>query len=355
MDSLTQIALGSAVGVAVMGRRTRLWKAALWGGICGTLPDLDSFIDHGDAIRNVTYHRAESHALIYLTLAAPLIAWVAARLHGELDRFRRWWLAVWLALVTHPLLDVMTIYGTQLALPFTDRPFGVGSIFIIDPLYTLPLLVGLAGAAALRGERGRRWNAAGLVLANAYLAWSVLAQQHVYGVVNESLEAQGIRAERVLATPTAFNTVLWRIVVIEGEHYYEGFYSLLDTDRRIDLDRFPRNLALYERLRDDWHVARVAWFSRGFFAMSGRGDQVLISDLRMGQEPFYTFTFAVAECLDGRLVRRLPERLPRNLDVGPILRWMAHRLRGERMAPPRGPRRHALPQGHTASGPGEGG
>ena len=29
MDSLTQVALGSAVGVAVMGRRTAVWKAAL--------------------------------------------------------------------------------------------------------------------------------------------------------------------------------------------------------------------------------------------------------------------------------------------------------------------------------------
>jgi inner membrane protein len=54
MDSLSQIALGSAVGIAVMGRRTAVWKAALWGAVCGTLPDLDSFIDHGDAISNIT-------------------------------------------------------------------------------------------------------------------------------------------------------------------------------------------------------------------------------------------------------------------------------------------------------------
>ncbi len=63
MDSLSQIALGAAVGMAAMGRRTALWKAALWGGVCGTLPDLDAFIDHGDPVRNMTFHRAESHAL----------------------------------------------------------------------------------------------------------------------------------------------------------------------------------------------------------------------------------------------------------------------------------------------------
>ena len=74
MDSLTQLALGAAVGVAVMGRRTAVWKAALWGGIAGTLPDLDVLIDHGDDLRNMTMHRGASHALFWLTLAAPVLA-----------------------------------------------------------------------------------------------------------------------------------------------------------------------------------------------------------------------------------------------------------------------------------------
>jgi inner membrane protein len=138
MDSLTQFVLGSAVGVAVMGRRTAAWKAALWGGLCGTLPDLDAFVDHGDPVANMTLHRADSHALFWLTLAAPPIAALAAWASRESASFARWWLAVWLALVTHPLLDLMTVYGTQLGRPFTDHPYALGSIFIIDPLYTLP-------------------------------------------------------------------------------------------------------------------------------------------------------------------------------------------------------------------------
>jgi inner membrane protein len=88
-------------------------------------------------------HRAETHALFYLLLAAGAAGWLIARLHGETALWRRWWLAMWLVLVTHPLLDAMTVYGTQLLLPFTDNAFGVGSVFIIDPAYTLPLLVGV--------------------------------------------------------------------------------------------------------------------------------------------------------------------------------------------------------------------
>ncbi len=36
MDSLTQIALGASLGVAVMGRRTAVWKSALWPACCRT-------------------------------------------------------------------------------------------------------------------------------------------------------------------------------------------------------------------------------------------------------------------------------------------------------------------------------
>lgn len=60
MDSLSQAVLGSAVGMAIMGRRTALWKAALIGVVAGTMPDLDAFIDHGDPI--VSVHSTASYS-----------------------------------------------------------------------------------------------------------------------------------------------------------------------------------------------------------------------------------------------------------------------------------------------------
>ena len=40
MDSLTQAALGAAVGQAVAGPRVGR-RAAVWGALAGTIPDLD--------------------------------------------------------------------------------------------------------------------------------------------------------------------------------------------------------------------------------------------------------------------------------------------------------------------------
>ncbi|MFM2450879.1 MAG: hypothetical protein RIS44_3329 [Pseudomonadota bacterium] len=71
MDSLSQLALGSSIAVAVMGRRTAVWKAALWGGVAGTLPDLDALVDFGDAVSNMVQHRAQSHGLFYLINIYP--------------------------------------------------------------------------------------------------------------------------------------------------------------------------------------------------------------------------------------------------------------------------------------------
>ncbi len=336
MDSLSQITLGAAIGVAVMGRRTATWKAALWGGVAGTLPDLDVFIDHGDPILNMVLHRAETHAPFWLTLFSLPFAAMVAAVHGERDRWRRWWLALWLVLVTHPLLDAMTVYGTQLGLPWTDRPYGVGSIFIIDPLYTLPLLLGVLAALLARGSRrGRAFNAAGLLLSCAYLAWGVAAQQHVERIARVALDAQGIEAQRVLVTPTAFNTVLWRIVAMDAAgDYHEGYRSLLDEGPRIAFRRFDGGSALAPELLDIDGVRRIVAFTGGFYKLDEEAGRLRVTDLRMGYEPYYSFSFVVAERRSA--LRMLPKSLHESErgDVRAMLSWTWRRLQGEPLPPP---------------------
>ncbi len=332
MDSLSQIALGAAVSVAVMGRRTAVWKSAAWGAVAGTLPDLDVFIDHGNAIHNMVLHRAESHAPFWLTLFSLPFAAAIARLHGEWAQWQRWWLAIWLALVTHPLLDTMTVYGTQLALPFSNHPFGVGSVFIIDPLYTVPLLVGTVWAMSTRNFKA---NTVGLVLSAAYLAWGVVAQQQVERVAQASLAEQGITAERVLVTPTAFNSVLWRVVAVSGDSYHEGFYSLLDATPRMQFDRFARGTALAAELQGIDGVQRISAFSKGFYKLQQDGARVSITDLRMGQEPSYTFSFVVAERRSAAVPLAQPEPVGSRPEVGRYLAWLWRRLQGEPLPPPR--------------------
>ncbi len=82
-------------------------------------------------------------------------------------------------------------------------------------------------------------------------------------------------------------------------------------------------------------VERIAGFSRGFFKMSQDGARVLITDLRMGQEPFYTFNFVVAERHSRAVPVYPPIRVSNRMDFQRGLPWLWERLRGKALTPPR--------------------
>src|SRR5690554_1765451 len=147
----------------------------------------------------------------------------------------------------------MTVYGTQLALPFSNYPFAVGSIFIIDPLYTLPLLIGLLAAFSSK-TTGLKWNKVGLVLSTAYLCFGVIVQQHVKQIAQDSLSENNFQVEKLLVTPTPFNILLWRLLVMTPEGYAEGYYSLLDDESTVTFNIYPRNESLYQAVRGNWEV-----------------------------------------------------------------------------------------------------
>ena len=297
MDSLTQLALGAAVGEATAGRQVGR-RALLWGAILGTLPDLDVFIPLGDAVRDFTYHRSASHSLLVLAALTPLMVWLILKLHpGTAEHRRRWFVLVYSVFATHVLLDSFTVYGTQIFWPLVTTPMTWSTIFIIDPLYTVPLLLGII--AALIASRGRTWghttNTIGLVLSSAYLVWTVGAKTHVEQVAHQSLQQQNIATSTALTTPTPFNSLLWRILAVDDGYYYEGFYSVLDSEPRVRFDRYPRMSHLIEPLQDSWPVQRLQWFTKGFYAASLTDRGIIMTDLRMGFEPEYVFRFRVGE------------------------------------------------------------
>jgi len=197
-------------------------------------------------------------------------------------------------------------------------------------------------------DRALRWNAAGLAVSTLYLGWTVAAQSHVEGVVHRTLATTPLAHARALVTPTPFNSLLWRVVVMDDGGYHEGYYSLLDSRPHVRLRRHLSNTALLESLRSDWSVQRLAWFSKGFYRVSEApagtrvaagsastmdqllglvdtaeaaavlpgpgGVPVVMTDLRMGQTPWFVFSFVVAEREDGHVsivpARQVPSERP---------------------------------------------
>lgn len=295
MDSLTQAVLGASVA-GVCAPREHRRAALLAGAALGTLPDLDVLLDYGDPVRNFTYHRGFSHSLVILAPFSVLL-WLTLRRWWAPARAAplRWLAAIALALLTHPLLDAHTSYGTQVFWPLPQTPVMWSTIFIIDPLYTLPLLVGVAAAASRPARRvGSVLLGSGLVLSTAYLGWTWVAKGIVGAHARESLAAINLEHRRVFTVPTPLNSLLWRIVVMTDDGYLEGFDSLLVDDDRVAFRSYPSDVEALRAATEVAAVARLRWFADDFVRAEIVDDRLLISDLRMGQEPSYVFNFLAA-------------------------------------------------------------
>ncbi len=325
MDSVTQIVLGAAVGEKVLGRKAG-YRAPLWGAICGTIPDLDVFIRFADPVKDFTYHRSFSHSVFVLALLTPLIVALIMRVHQRMRPYQwRWYALVYLVFVTHVLLDSLTAYGTQILWPFITTPVTWSTIFIIDPLYTVPLSVGVFGALLVsrKYRLGHMMNGIGLLVSTMYLGWTIVAKSHVSAAVESSLKRDNIAYEKFFTTPAPFNSLLWRIVVMHEGGYYQGYYSVFDQGKKIQFKHYRSDSHLLQGIEDHWPVQRLQWFSKGFYSVKRRQQGVVISDLRMGMEPYYVFRFKVGGFDGGQAVPITPVQLQGSADYSVLRRvWL---------------------------------
>jgi len=292
MDSLTQLTFGAACGEAILGKKVGR-KALIWGAILGTLPDLDVFIPLGSPVDDFVYHRGFSHSLFLLTALSPVFAWLITKVHRNTKPlFNKWMLLTFVVLIGSVLLDLFTIYGTQIFWPLDTTPHAVPTLFIIDPLFTLPILIGVSAALFLKNHR---LNFIGLSLSLAYLIWALGVSVFVNGKMEEKLNEQGVPYSQFISSPAPFTTLLWRTVGIHNDQYFETYYSLFDGDAPLSVNFYPRNLSLMKGIGEHSPLVKLKSFTKGYFAMADINASVTMTDLRMGSEPDYVFQFKVAE------------------------------------------------------------
>ena len=286
----------------------------------GTLPDLDVFIDYGDVVRNFTFHRGFSHSLFVLPGVAVGIWLLLRQWWAPVRGAPRHWLAgIALALLTHPLLDAHTAYGTQLLWPLAVTPTSWATLFIIDPLYTLPLLAGLIAVAGWSPRPAARTVLlAGLMLSTAYLGWTWVGKTIVERDARLALAEADLEYRAMFSVPTPLNSLLWRVVVLTDKGYAEGFDSLLLDEGGMTFTTYPSATAALAEARDIWAVQRLRWFADDFVRGDVIDDRLVITDLRMGQEPTYVFRHVVARRGNPHWEEIVPERMMVMFDRGDL-------------------------------------
>ena len=330
MDSLSQLVLGASVQGALLGKYQGR-KAYLYGAMLGTLPDLDVLIRYNDPISNMTYHRGFSHSLFVLTALGLGGAWLISRYHQWRDMplpysTRRLALAMTLALTTHPILDSFTVYGTQLLWPLQDplqiTPISIASVFIIDPLYTIPLLIAMI-VGFIKGRKltvfklgflanCQRLAVAMLIVSSSYLLLSLGLKYHAQDKAEQTLAAADIDdIVRIKTMPVLPTILMWRTLAEDEQNrVIEIRGSVLDS--RLPEYRYLTQYDNSQTLRANLPAAsqsyahRLDWFSGDWTGYrtqtpnensaqnSTQNTQLVIDDLRMmaGDTAFFSFVLA---------------------------------------------------------------
>ena len=298
MDTLTQIVLGAAVGQATA--RKRIGRAALAiGAVGGLIPDLDVFAAGAlGPLGEWQYHRGITHSLFFGPVVGPALG------YGLWAALRRWRAqsplaapmalgpivaVLTLALVTHPLLDLFTVYGTQLLAPFSNARFAIPAVPIIDPVYTLLLVAALAVGLLPRVGRGAHVAAAAaLTLSSAYLFYGWSQNQQAEALARRQLAAEGVRMADIRAYTTMFQPWLRRLVIHEPAGLRIGFVSTWapDSIAWTCLRPAPQDAVLDTALETE-HARVLTWFAGGQVWpqrwRDGEGRVVVrLTDLRYG-------------------------------------------------------------------------
>ncbi|MBS9778354.1 MAG: metal-dependent hydrolase [Gammaproteobacteria bacterium] len=283
MDSVTQVLLGSAVAATIAPKSIRK-RAIVVGAVLGTLPDLDVLVHYINDVDSFTKHRSFSHSLLLLPLYSIILLPLLRRVFSIMS-LRRLYCLIVLSLITHPLLDSFTSYGTQLFYPFDFTPTFIASVLVIDPLYSVWLLIGIV--LYLYSPKWRWANTTGLIISTMYLGIGVGAQTIAHQQLTKAYPQT--QPEKWFVGALTASPLCWRGVYRYDDFYIETAFNVLD----------PKNIAerRYNILPDssvalhtDWQ--RLRWFNPDT-VIRQRGGSIITSDLRMGEFGHYAFEFTI--------------------------------------------------------------
>ncbi|HKR06863.1 MAG TPA: metal-dependent hydrolase [Bacteroidia bacterium] len=286
MDSITHIVLGAAIGEAMLGKKIGK-KGMLWGALANSLPDIDVIANFfADPVSALLIHRGITHSFFFALIISPLLAYFFYKTHSKLLSYKNCFFFFLVAIIVHDVIDVFTAYGTGLLEPFSHHRFAANSIFVADPLYTLPLIISFITLLILKRNSNKRRmvNNVGIILSSVYLLLTFINKINVDHVMKQNLQEQNIFYTEYMTTPAPLNNALWYMIAKNDSDYYTGYYSIFDSDKKIPFRKLPTNERLLENFPDDPVIEKLKFFSNGFYSINKKdADEIYFNDLRFGQ------------------------------------------------------------------------
>ncbi|MCK4674417.1 MAG: metal-dependent hydrolase [Gammaproteobacteria bacterium] len=288
MDPISQAAFGASLSQSFAKNKSKQRSALLVGALSGMAPDLDVLISStDDPLLFLEFHRQFTHSLVFIPFGALLCALVFYPFIKSKLSFLQIYTFAFLGYATHGLLDACTSYGTQLFWPFSSERIAWNTVSIIDPLFTLPVVIFILLAAYRKNVRYARIAFAYAVI---FLSLGIMQNNRAEKVLYQLAEQRGHQVERVQVKPSFANRHVWKLIYeFDGRYYVDAVRLLWDTEyirgssiQKLDVKRdYPW---LPEDSQQAMDIERFRWFSDDYLAVSTENGR-LIMDVRYSYLP----------------------------------------------------------------------
>ena len=287
MDPVTQGTIGAVLPQALS--KKNLGIVAMLGFLSGMAPDLDILIrSNTDPLLSLEYHRQFTHSIIFIPFGGLICALFLFVVFKKISpfNFKKTWLYCTLGYGTHGLIDACTSYGTLLFWPFSDIRIAWNNISIIDPLFTIPLILLIALATI---KKKNVYSKIALGWAVIYLMIGMYLHNVAINVGKEIAEQRGHTITRIKAKPSFGNLILWKTIYETDNQFYVDATNLLfnkiipgESIKKLNQEEdFPWLKEESQQYKD---VERFKWFSNDFLAVNPQNKNQII-DIRYSGIP----------------------------------------------------------------------
>ena len=286
MDPVSQGAVGAAFAQSA-AKKENIILIGFIGFLAGLAPDLDVLIrSEDDPILFLEYHRQFSHSLFFIPIGSFFVALFIFPFVRGLMSLRMVYIASFLGYATHGLLDACTSYGTQLFWPFSDQRVTWNNISIVDPIFTVPIVILLAIAITKR-KRIFSFIAIGWII--FYLSLGFIQYERTLSAAMDLANSRGHNAERMTLKPSFGNLILWKSIYQHEETYYvdairtvhSSTWCLGESIEMFDYQYHLPNLDKDSQQAKD--IERFRWFSQDYLGFDE--EKNLVTDVRYSMIP----------------------------------------------------------------------
>ena len=286
MDPLSQGTVGAAFAQSTANKNNIL-RIGVIGFLAGLAPDLDVLIrSSNDPILFLEYHRQFTHSLFFIPFGSLIVALLIFPLVKRSMGFKTVYIASLLGYATHGLLDACTSYGTQLFWPFSNERVTWNNISIIDPLFTIPILIFVGTAIK---TRKRLFSFFAIGWAAFYLSLGFVQYERTLSVAIELAHSRGHNTERLTLKPSFGNLILWKSIYQHEEKFYVDAIRTVRSStwcsgENIRMFDYQQHLPdLDEDSQQKKDIERFRWFSQDYLGFDE--EKNLVTDVRYSMIP----------------------------------------------------------------------